>query len=70
MLSYVVLFIAQTHIEGSYVPPAGVMGGIMGETPKGLMGVYDVPEADEEEFRRSVEGRPDVAEFHKLEIKR
>jgi hypothetical protein len=43
MPNCVVLFDPLDHTEESFVPPDGVVGGIVGDTPAGIMGVYDVP---------------------------
>ena len=49
-----VLFDPLDHTEESFVPPAGVEGGIVGDTENGIMAVYDVPVEHMEQFEAMV----------------
>ena len=61
-----VLFDPLTHLEESFVPPAGVEGGIVGDTDKGILAVYDVPGGEEANFEVAIQGVESLIRFQRL----
>lgn len=60
MARYMVLFDPKMHKEEDYVPPPLVDGGIQGDTEKGIMAVYEVPEFALDAFIASLDECPSV----------
>ena len=63
---YMVLF-KYEHRNGDFKPPAGVLGETVGETDRGVMGVYYVPDGDFESFILELKSCPTFLECQLLE---
>lgn len=66
MPKYMVLFNPLTHAEQKLETPPGVSGGPMGDTDNGILAVYDVPDAQVEDFLDAVEECPSVLKSKQL----
>ena len=49
------------HVE--WIPPSGVLGGVMGDIDRGQLAVYKVPEEVEQEFLYALHSCTTVIEF-------
>ncbi len=66
MPKYMVLFNPLTHAENKLEPPSGVSGGPMGDTENGVLAVYDVPDAQVEQFKAAVDACSAVLKSEQL----
>ena len=49
-----------------WIPPLGVLGGVMGDIGTGQLAVYQVPAASEQEFLEALAALPGVVEFEQM----
>ena len=50
-----------------WVPPLGVMGGVMGEVSRGQLAVYRMPQDTEQDFLSALKSLTTVVEFEQME---